>query len=223
MQELYRFIAVVIFMGLVSVPTLQEYWSEDRFFGQPCAKRIMSRYRFMPILWNIHLSDPDKDAENQRHKTNNDPQYDRLFKVKPLYTEIRLVCQSFYVPNINISIDEHMVASKARIGIKQYIKDKPTKWGYKLFVICDSKTGYTCDFIIYTGKNERQTDNGLTYMYDVEMQLMSPYLGKGYKLFVDNFYTCPILFRDLYTRKTIACGTVRENRRGFPKSKEQNC
>ena len=162
-QELYRFIAVVIFMGLVSVPTLQEYWSEDGFCGQPFAKRIMSRYRFMPILWNLHLSDPDEDAENQRLRTRSDPAYDRIFKTKPLYNEIQLACKSFYCPNVNISIDERMVASKARIGIKQYIKDKPTKWGYKLFVICDSITGYTCDFIIYAGKSERHTDNGITY------------------------------------------------------------
>ncbi len=48
-----------------------------------------------------------------------------------------------------VSIDEWMVVSKAWIGLKQYIKEKPTKWGYKLFVICDWKTGYTCDFNIY--------------------------------------------------------------------------
>ncbi len=172
----------------------------------------------MPILWNLHLSDPNEDVENQLLKTNNDPNYDRLFKTKPLYTEIRLACKSFYAPNINISIDERMVASKARIGIKQYIKDKPTKWGCKLFVICDSKTRYTCDFIIYAGKSERVTDNGLTY--DVVMQLMDLCLGKGYKLFVDNFYSSPTLFRDLYAQNTMACGTVRENRRGFPKTKE---
>ena len=123
-------IAVVIFMGLVTVPTLQEYWSEDGFLGRLFVKRIMSHSRFMPLLWNLHLSDPDEDLENQRLKTNNDPKYHQI------------ACQSFYVPNINISIDERMVASKARVGIKQYIKDKPTRWGFKLFVICDSKTGY---------------------------------------------------------------------------------
>ena len=109
---------------------------------------------------------------------------------------MQLTCKSFFVPNIKVSIDERMVASKARVGLKQYIQNKPTKWGYKLFVICDSKTGYTCDFNIYAGKTENQSDNGLTY--DVVTRLMSPYLGQGYRLFLDNFYTSPILFRDLF-------------------------
>ena len=169
-DEFYRFIAVIIFMGLISVPVLQDYWAEDGFFGQPFVKKMMSRSKFLPTLWNLHISDPDEDDETQRLKQNNDPRYDRLFKVKPLYIEMQHACPSFYVPGINISIDERMVASKVQIGLKQYIKDKPTKWGYKLFVLADSTNGYTCEFSIYAGKYEQCTDNGLSY--DVVQRLI---------------------------------------------------
>ena len=48
------------------------------------------------------------------------------------------------------------------------------------------------------------------------MRLINPYLGKGHKLYVDNYYTSPILFHDLYQRQNGACGTMHINRKGVP-------
>ena len=99
--------------------------------------------------------------------------------------------------------------------MKQYIKDKPTKWGFKFWVLADSKNGYTCDFNLYAGRRENPTDNGLGY--DVVMNLMQRFLDQGYCLYIDNFYSSPVLFGDLLRRDVLACGTIRENRRGFPR------
>lgn len=49
-------------------------------------------------------------------------------------------------------MDERVVASKAKTGMTQYMKDKPTKWGIRMFVLADSSNSYTLDFNIYTGK-----------------------------------------------------------------------
>ena len=35
-----------------------------------------------------------------------------------------------------------MIPFKVRLGIKQYMKDKPTKWGIKVFALAYAKTGY---------------------------------------------------------------------------------
>ena len=48
------------------------------------------------------------------------------------------------------------------------------------------------------------------------MRLIDPYLGKGHKLYIDDYYTSPILFHDLYQRQTGACGALRLNRKGVP-------
>ncbi|KAK6183184.1 hypothetical protein SNE40_010712 [Patella caerulea] len=175
----------------------------------------MSRARFLPLLWNLHMSDPEEDEENQRRKQNGDPRYDPLGKLKPLYSQIQLACQSFYVPNREISIDERMVGSKARIGIKQYMKDKPVKWGYKLFVLADSATGYTSVYLIFILVRILRILEMVLRM-TLFLNLSRIFLAK---LFVDNFYTGATLFQDLLFHRTLACGAIRENRKGFPKSK----
>ncbi len=43
-------------------------------------------------------------------------------------------------------------------------------------------------------------------------------LDKGYFIFMDNMYTSPSLFAELLKRKTFACGTVRNQKVGFPEA-----
>ena len=34
-----------------------------------------------------------------------------------------------------------------------YIYNKPVKWGFKLWCLCDTLNGYTSSFSVYRGKN----------------------------------------------------------------------
>ena len=64
-----------------------------------------------------------------------------------------------------MAIDERMVKSRHSSGFRKFIKDKPTKWGIKLWVLADSSNGYTVDFNIYIGRAAGQTigEHGLGY------------------------------------------------------------
>ena len=66
---------------------------------------------------------------------------------------------------------------------------------------------------MYTGKNTECT-NGLAY--GVVMYLLENLQEEGRVLYVDNFYTSPLLFEDLFERGTYASGTVRVNHKHFP-------
>ena len=215
-KEFLAFHGIVIFMGLVEVPSLIEYQNDDGFFGQDFVRASgMNRARFMNILTALHLCDLEQDRVNEIHKARKEP-YDPLFKLKPLMGELQLACKSYFVPGQNISVDERMVAFKGRIGMKQYIKDKPTKWGFKLWILASSDSGYTCKFQVYTGKRLTPTANGLGY--DVVMGLMDGLFRQGYHLFCDNFYSSPKLCSDLFQRGCFLTGTIGENRIGFPKN-----
>ena len=44
-----------------------------------------------------------------------------------------------------------MIGFRGRFGAKQYIPNKPTKYGVKAFTLADSLNGYILDVLLYTG------------------------------------------------------------------------
>ncbi|XP_028979835.1 piggyBac transposable element-derived protein 4-like [Esox lucius] len=216
-KEFYKFLGLVLFIAQIKARAISDYWKRNSIFSIPFPGTVMKRDRYRIISWNIHMSDPDEDVINDRKKGT--PEYDKLFRLKPLMDEIRLACMASYHPHRNVAVDERMVASKAKNGLIEYIKTKPNKYGFKLFVLADSSNGYTVDYAVYIGKNTFPFCFGICY--DAVMSLVKPsFLGSGYHVYLDNYYSSPKLFKDLFDIKMGACGTMREGRQGFPKSTE---
>ncbi|CAI5670452.1 unnamed protein product [Oreochromis niloticus] len=212
-KDFYIFLAIIVFTGLVSIHHRADYWKREWPYNFHFPQEYMSRNRFEAIMWSLHLSNLKDDEENQ--KKRNTAQYDRLFKIKPLYDQIVNACKANFQPYENICMDERMVASKARIGVKQYMKAKPTKWGYKLFVLADSASGYTWNFFVYTGKSESSISHGLSYSAVLDL-LPFPLLGQGYTLYLDNFYTSSALLQHLHKTRFGCCGTIKKTQSDFP-------
>ena len=204
-EEMYRYFGLLYYMALIPLPRIDLYWSTGPLFlGLWARAFIVSRNRFQQISSFLKVS--NFETENK---------CDKLAKVKFIHDYIRRKCMKLFQPDEHVSIDERMVPNKGRYAFRQYIKDKPTKWGMKLWVIADAATGYTFDYEVYTGKSSTVLSKfGLGY--SVVMRLMKSLFGQGYKLFVDNYYTSVQLFIDLLEHNTTACGTILVNRKGIP-------
>ena len=164
-----------------------------------------SRTRFKALMAMLHVVDPAN--EDKSHKLRKTESFINYFKSR---------CLASYQPRQNLATDERMVKSRHRSGIRQYIKDKPTRWGIKLWVLADSSNGYTVDFNVYIGKAAGQETSEFGLGYNVVMRLMRPFLHQVTIYLWIIFYTSIPLFKDLFAQGVLATGTITEKRRGFP-------
>ena len=111
--------------------------------------------------------------------------------------------RNYYVPKKNVSIDESLIGYEGRGPAIQY---KPHKhhhcFGFKLFSLRESESGYTYNFSIYEGKQSSSSEYGIC------IELMAPLLGQGYQLFTDNWYTAVPLAESLLLEGTKLTSTV---------------
>ena len=203
-----RYIGVLLLLSISSTRSYRQAWNVRSSQVLVHLLDLMSRNRFETISAFFHVVTTDEEAELE-----GDP----LQKIRPLHDKIKSTCLELYQPLRELSIDERMVKSKARTHFRQYIRNKPTKWGFKYWILADP-TGYTSDFNIYCGKQRTTVLSGLGLSYDVVMELIRPFQFQGYLLFLDNFYTSPALLQALKTVGIGTTGTLRVSRRGVPEA-----
>ncbi|KAL2731772.1 piggyBac transposable element-derived protein 4-like [Vespula squamosa] len=128
-------------------------------------------------------------------------------------------CDIFY-PYEKVCIDENLMLYKGRLFFKQYIPSKRNRFGIKSYTLCDCKTGYVQDLIVYEGKST-VTESAIVSSLLQPYLGQGQYLGQGHTLYTDNFYSNPALFNFLHDSYTNACGTVKKRRQGMPKMEEE--
>ena len=75
---------------------------------------------------------------------------DKLWKLRGSMDLLLVKFQDLYEVNGFVTVDESMVKFKGRLAW-QYLPMKPVKWGVKVWVMAESKTGYVNNFQVYTG------------------------------------------------------------------------
>ena len=138
-EEVMAFIGMKVAMGIAKLPSLDDYWKKG-IISMPWFRAVMSRNRFRQILRFLHL------ADNSKQVPQSHPNYDRLYKRGNLDKVLSHRFSEMYAPQRTLSIDEQMIGTKARIGFLQYMPNKPTRFGIKLWALCDSISSYCLQF-----------------------------------------------------------------------------
>lgn len=204
--ELYIFFAILMVMTRNRHLTIEEHWSTDVLLSSPIFPQLMPRNRFCTILSMLHFSRLSEET-NILSKVNN-----CIYHAREKYKKIM-------TPYKNLCIDESIVPFKGRLTIRQYLPKKRNRFGIKLFVLCDVKTGIIIDFIVYCGAATEIIDPcNLGVGGAVVSTLIRDYFNTHRHLYVDNWYTSPALLKYLHENNIqYACVTVKKNRIGMPR------
>ena len=138
-SEMLVFLGILLYMGVVHLPSIEDYWALETRVPQVADYTSSKRFRLMRA--RLHFNDNQQASGTQ----------DRFYKIRPVITSIT---QNFLrIPETPPqSVDEVMVAYKGtRAGnLRQYIRNKPDKWGYKFFCRA-SIDGIIHDILMYQG------------------------------------------------------------------------
>ncbi|POM64840.1 Hypothetical protein PHPALM_19588 [Phytophthora palmivora] len=106
---------------------------------------IVSRDRFMEISRNLHFN------------SNGDPraQTDRAWKIRKVVEVLQRTFFRGYISPAHLVFDEAVLPSRSSFNkMRVYLKDKPHKWGTKLFMLWSAVTS----FEVYCGMKQHASD-----------------------------------------------------------------
>ena len=191
-------------MGLIDTSHLEGYWSTSWESEIPFFRRVMARDRFLQIFWMLHVGEGEG----------------RIDKVRSLCDALIHNFQSNYKPSRNLAVDETMIGFRGRFGPKQYMPNKPTKYGIKAFTLASSDHGYLLNLLLYNGADTLARADpahaSLPQPARVVMHLMEPYFSKGHHIYTDRYYSSVPLAQALLQKDTSFTGTMMKNRVDLP-------
>ncbi|XP_049873098.1 piggyBac transposable element-derived protein 4-like isoform X1 [Pectinophora gossypiella] len=209
--DIRKFIGILTYMSVIHYPSIRLYWSDK--YGYASIKNAMTCKRFEKIKSIIHFND------NNKHLPQNHPQHDKLHKVRPIISHLNEKFATIPPPQ-RLAVDEQVCASKIHHYMKQYLPNKPHKWGFKLYVIC-SIYGFAHQFEVYCGEENKtilpgEPDLGVIGNTVVRLARIVP-RRVNHIIYFDNYYTSLPLVSYLYKQGIYSLGTVQLNR--LPKVK----
>ncbi|KAI5634128.1 transposase IS4 domain-containing protein [Phthorimaea operculella] len=210
-HELYTLFAFWIMTGIVRLPSIRAYFSENPLLYTSCFRTMFTRVRYERLCAALHFND---DTLRLREANTS-----KTFALDPIIKLLNVRFQKAFVPRQEICIDDSLTPWKGSLSFRQFIRTKSAKFGIKTFELCESSTGYLWSFFVYTGKEDNpdtSLPSSLTLSSKTVVKLVRPLLNKGYTLFMNNSFNSPLLTRFLKRNKTDVVGFLGTTRQHVP-------
>ncbi|POM67542.1 Hypothetical protein PHPALM_16441, partial [Phytophthora palmivora] len=142
-HEIIRFIGLLIARTLEPRrESLSRHWITkiEGALARGTFGQFLSRDRFHDIARYLHFNDNAKQSDSG----------DRAFKIRPVIQALQKTFFRGFRIGARISFDEAMVPMRHRRNpMRQYMPNKPNKWGTKFYMTCCAETAYCSRYGTY--------------------------------------------------------------------------
>ncbi|CAG0909551.1 unnamed protein product, partial [Cyprideis torosa] len=183
-EELRTFLSILLLSGYMSVPNYRMYWGAGRDARNDLVLESMSRDRFEVIKRNLHFcGTPNKE--------------DRYWKLRPLIQALQTSFMETFVPQEDVCHDEAMVKYFKRHGLKQAIRNKPIRFGFKAWP---------------WEENVKIAGRSGASLLDLQEHMRDDVVHLPFHFHIDNYFTSLDLMTEMERRGYHVTGTIRPNR-----------
>ncbi|POM71749.1 Hypothetical protein PHPALM_11638 [Phytophthora palmivora] len=216
-----------VFIGLLVARTVAPNKEKWKTTGRRQIK-VQSLEGALVNSWFMRLS------RNLRFSDNTDQRalIDRAWKIRSVIAALQQQFQLGYTPPPTMAFDEAMLSSQSSFNrMRVFMKDKPHRWGTKLFMLCCSTIAYCIRFEVYCGKQELPQRGVLSDYNSGPAAVMrnlrevigleGPGTGEMRLIATDRFYTSVSLAMQMLTLGFYSIGTKEgENKKKKPPKKQ---
>ncbi|XP_027132677.1 piggyBac transposable element-derived protein 4, partial [Larimichthys crocea] len=178
----------------------------DAESGRAIFRATMSLKVFHVYLKLVRFDDRETRAERRAS--------DKLAAVRKVWDAWVERLPTLYNPGPHVTVDEQLVPFRGRCSFRQYMPNKPARYGIKSWVACDARSSYAWKMQVYTGRKPRggsEKNQATRVVLDVTEGLT------GRSITCDNFFTSyELAQRLLLENNNTLLGTVRKNKPELP-------
>ena len=203
--DLHAYLGILLLAGVYKSrgEATASLWDEE--YGRPIFRATMSLEKFHMISRVIRFDNRDTRAGRRER--------DKLAAIRDVWDKWVKSLPLMYNPGPYVTVDERLVPFRGRCPFRQYMPNKPGKYGIKIWAACDAKSSYAWNMQVYTGKQPggaSEKNQGMRVVLEMSEGL------QGHNITCDNFFTSYQLGEELQKRKLTILGTIRRNKPQLP-------